>query len=298
LGKLGGAKAARIDLNQCAGGTARHFCWRGGTMNEAIPVFANPGQRVRLVSVDRPWFWLAEGWRDLAAAPRVGLAYGAVLVAISMTLTLGLAAADLFYLLLPLTAGFGFLAPLLAVGLYETSRRLRAGAPAIHRRLGDDEPATLAAALMAWRRHKTQLAFMGLLLMLFHLAWVRVATLLFALFFDTGPVTLWGMLGLLLSAEGLPFLIVGSAIGAALAALVFAISAVSIPMLLDREVDVITAVVTSFVAVRANWKPMALWAALIAGFTALGMAFFFVGLAVVLPLLGHATWHAYKDIVE
>jgi uncharacterized membrane protein len=256
-------------------------------MNEAIPVFANPDQRVRLVSVDRPWFWLAEGWRDLIAAPRVGLAYGAVLVAISLALTLGLAVADLFYLLLPLTAGFGFLAPLLAVGLYETSRRLRAG-----------EPATLGSALMAWRRHQTQLAFMGLVLMLFHLAWVRLATLLFALFFDSGPVTLWAMIGLLLSAEGLPFLIVGSAIGAVLAALVFAISAVSIPMLLDREVDVITAVITSYVAVRNNWKPMALWAALIAAFTALGLVFFFVGLALVLPLLGHATWHAYKDVVE
>jgi uncharacterized membrane protein len=257
-------------------------------MSESIPVFAGPSPRVRLVDVDRPWIWLARGWRDFAAAPRIGLAYGAILVAISFALVAGLALADLLYLLLPLLAGFGFLAPLLAVGLYETSRRLGAG-----------EPATLAAALFAWRRHGGQLALMGLVLMLFHLAWVRVATLMFALFFEEGAITFPELIELMFfSARGLPFVFAGTAVGAALAALVFALSAVSIPMLLERDVDVITAMVTSFAAVRENARPMALWAALIAIFTVLGLGFFLVGLAVALPLLGHATWHAYKELVE
>ena len=257
-------------------------------MSASVPVFAAPSPRVRLVDVDRPWIWLALGWRDLVAAPRVSLTYGAILVAMSYALVVGLAAADLLYLLLPLLAGFGFLAPLLAVGLYETSRRLQAG-----------EPAALAAALFAWRRHGGQLALMGLVLMLFHLAWVRVATLLFALFFEEGAIAFPQLIELLFfSARGLPFVIVGAVIGAALATLVFALSAVSIPILLERDVDVITAMVTSFAAVRQNARPMALWAGLIALFTVFGLGFFMVGLAVVLPLLGHATWHAYKEIVE
>src|SRR3990172_2205400 len=109
-------------------------------MSESIPVFVAPSPRVKLVDVDRPWIWLAQGWRDLVAAPQVSLTYGALLVAISYVLIVGLAVPDLLYPLLPLAAGFGFLAPLLAVGLYETSRRLRAG-----------EAATLMAALFACR---------------------------------------------------------------------------------------------------------------------------------------------------
>jgi uncharacterized membrane protein len=276
-----------IEINAVAPGREMPLAG-GAAMSESVPVFVAPSPRVRLVDVDRPWIWLAKGWRDLMAAPNVSLAYGAIFVAISYALVVGLAVADLLYLLLPLLAGFGFLAPLLAVGLYETSRRLQTG-----------EKATLTGALFAWRRHGGQIALMGLVLMLFHLAWVRVATLLFALFFDEGAIAFPQLIELLFfSTRGLPFVIVGAVIGAALATLVFALSAVSIPMLLDRDVDVITAMVTSFVAVRQNARPMALWAGLIALFTVFGLGFFLVGLAVALPLLGHATWHAYKEMVE
>ena len=97
---------------------------------------------------------------------------------------------------------------------------------------------------------------------------------------------------------GLAFLILGSAIGFCLAVLAFAVSAVSLPMLIDRPVGVFAAVATSVAAVRVNIRPMALWAVLIAGFTALGLVTFYLGLIVVLPLIGHATWHAYRDLVE
>jgi uncharacterized membrane protein len=257
-------------------------------MSESVPVFLNPSPRVRRVPVDRAWTWLALGWNDLMRAPRTSLAYGLVLVVVSFALTLGLILADLVYLLLPLAAGFALVAPMLAVGLYEISRGLQEG-----------WTASMRDALGAWRRNSSQIALMGLILMLLHLAWVRIATLLFALFFhESGPALDRLADMLLFSPTSLPFLAMGTAIGAVLAAAVFAIGVVSIPMLLDRDVSVLVAVATSLAVVRENFAAMALWAALIAAFTVLGFLSLYLGLAVVLPLLGHASWHAYKDLVE
>lgn len=257
-------------------------------MSDTVPVFATPSPRVRVVPVDRPWHWLGRGWRDLTEVPGICLAYGAILVGVSFILTLGLWLAGLPYLVLPLAAGFMFVAPILAVGLYEVSRRLEAGSAP-----------TLVEAALAWRRNPLQIALAGLILMLFHLAWVRIATLLFALFFaDTSPSLERLIDTVLFSGTSLVFLVVGTAIGGVLAAIVFSIAAVSIPMLLDRDVGVASAVATSVTAVALNWRPMALWAALIVLFTALGLATLFLGLAIALPLIGLASWHAYRDLVE
>ena len=242
---------------------------------------------VRLIPVDRPWSWLAAGWRDLARRPDIALTYGGIIVATSWALTVILHVLDYFYLMLPLAAGFMFVAPILGVGLYDTSRRLEAG-----------ERPTLATALGAWRRNGEQVLLFSLVLTLMHLAWVRVAQLLFALFFSaTAPNFETVIQVLLFSPQSIPFLAVGTAIGAVLAALTFAIAAVSIPMLHDRPVSFVTAVAISFTAVARNWKPMALWAALIVGFTAAGIATLYIGLAITMPLIGHATWHAYRDLV-
>ena len=255
-------------------------------MSDTVSVFGPVQPRVRKVDLDRPWFWLAAGWSDLLRAPKVSLAYGAALVVLSLLIGLGLWLGGAFYLLLPLTAGFSFVAPLLAVGLYETSRLLAQG-----------RTPTLALALAAYRRNAGQLAQLGLALALLHLFWVRVATLLYAVFFEAQAPALPQLADLLLSPAALPFLIVGGVIGFFLAALAFALAAVSIPMLIDRDVGVFAAIATSVVAVAENVRPMALWAALIAFFTALGLATFFLGLAIVLPLIAHATWHAYRDLV-
>jgi uncharacterized membrane protein len=256
--------------------------------DQAIPVFSRDSPRVRLVPVDRPWTWLAAGWRDVVAAPGVSLAYGALMVALTYLLLILLLQVGVFWLVLPMTAGFFFLAPLMAVGLYETSRRLAAR-----------EPVTLGAALAAFQRNGLQLSYMGVLLGLFHLGWVRIALLIFAVFFGLGFNPNWDNLVVRLAQpDAIPFWAVGTAVGAVLAALVFAISAVSIPMLLDRDVNVFVAVATSFTAVRRNWPAMTLWAGLIVAFTAFGMIPLFLGLAVTMPLIGHATWHAYKDVVE
>jgi uncharacterized membrane protein len=246
-----------------------------------------PLSAVRLVPLDRPWTWLAAGWHDLARAPAISLSYGALIVAGSWALAGSLYLLDWIYLLLPMAAGFMFIAPILGVGLYDTSRRLEANAPA-----------SLATAIGAWRRNGEQLALLGLVLMLLHLVWVRVAQLLFALFFSAASPTWDNVVQVLLfSGPSLWFLGVGTVIGFVLAVVVFAIGAISIPMVHDRPVSAFTAIEISVTAVRRNWKPMALWAALIVIFTAAGIATLFVGLAITMPLIGHATWHAYRDLV-
>ncbi|MFO0291827.1 MAG: DUF2189 domain-containing protein [Rhodospirillales bacterium] len=256
-------------------------------MQPTQAVFDVPSPRIRQVEIDRPWVWLAKGWNDLVAAPQVSLAYGAVIAGASLALAGVLFLLETVYLLLPMAAGFFLVAPLVAVGLYDTSRRLAAG-----------EEVSLRAALGAVGRNRAQIALLGLALMMLHLAWVRIATLLFALFFDrTHPS--WGTIidTIFFSPISLPFLATGSVVGLGLAIVAFSISAFSIPMLIDRDTNVMLAMVTSVAAVGRNWRPMALWAALIVVFTAVGMATLFVGLVVAMPLIGHATWHAYRDVV-
>lgn len=247
------------------------------------------GPRIRQVTLEQPWSWLAAGWRDLWRAPHISLAYGALFAAISIALTAGLFATGVEYLLPPLAAGFMLLGPMLAVGLYETSRRLHAG-----------EPATLRDALFVVTRSPAQLAFIGIVLALFLLAWMRIASLLFALFMGTlGFPPLADILPLLFfTPEGLGLLAVGSVVGAVLAAAVFAISVVSVPMLMVRDVDAVTAMILSVRAARKNAAVLVLWAWLIAIFTGVGLVTFFVGLTLTFPLVGHASWHAYRDLIE
>jgi uncharacterized membrane protein len=242
---------------------------------------------VRRIGVEQPWRWLAAGWRDFLAAPQVSLAYGALFVMSGIALTAALWSLDWLFLVLPLGAGFLIIAPVLATGLYAASRRL-----------GEGGTPSLTEAVTAWRARPGSLAVVGLVLMLLFLVWIRLAFLIFALFFGPQPAS-WPLFieAVFFSASGIPFLVVGTGVGAVLAAAAFAISAVSIPLLLDRDVGAFTAVATSIAAVALNWRVMAGWAALIALFGAAGIATFYLGLAVTLPLIGHATWHAYRDLV-
>jgi len=257
-------------------------------MAEAIPVGA-PSPRIRKIELDRPWAWLAAGWRDLTRAPAVGLAYGVLVALVGWAITFGLWWLGAIYLILPLTAGFLIMGPLLAVGLYEVSRRGERG-----------EKATLGDAIRAFRANPSQIAFMGVTLLLLFLAWIRIAVMIFYLFFGLTPPSPADFVGrVFFSAGSLPFLIFGTAIGAALAALAFALSAISIPLLLDRpQAHVVTAIAASFKAVLDNPATMAFWAVLIVLFVGAGLITFYVGLIITLPLIGHATWHAYRDVVE
>ncbi|HYG90556.1 MAG TPA: DUF2189 domain-containing protein [Azospirillum sp.] len=243
--------------------------------------------RVRTVDTERPWIWLAAGWRDMCAAPLISGFYGLLAVASSFMMVAGLAMLELHYLVLPMAAGFVLVGPVLAVGLYETSRLLERG-----------ERVTPVAVLGAYRRNGAQIAGMGMVLMLALLAWIRIALLLFAMFYSSAPPALDQLVDrIFFSAETIPFLLTGTALGAVIATTVFAISVVSLPMLLDRDTDVFTAIATSVEAVRRNPRTMLVWAALIALFTAAGLATAFIGLALAFPLIGHASWHCYRDLV-
>jgi uncharacterized membrane protein len=257
-------------------------------MAEAISVGA-PAPRVRKIDLDRPWAWLAAGWRDLRQAPTVSLAYGVLFAVIGWAVTFGLWWAGMIYLILPLSAGFLIMGPILAVGLYEVSRRHEQG-----------RRATFRDAIRAFRANPTQIAFMGVTLLLLFFAWIRIAVMIFFLFFGLEPPNPEAFVGVVFFSPGsLPFLIVGTAVGALLAALALGLSAISIRLLLDREqAHVVTAIAASFSAIFENPATMAFWAVLIVLFAGLGLLTFYLGLIVTLPLIGHASWHAYRDLVE
>jgi uncharacterized membrane protein len=254
---------------------------------DEIAVFADASPRVRVVGMEAPWTWLARGWEDMRRAARVSLGWSLIFVAAGAALLAAMALLGIYEAILPLAAGFPLMAPILVVGLYEVSRRLERG-----------EALDFKTPLAALRRNAGQIGFVGFVLGFIFLAWMRIATLLFAWFFGTKPFTASGFLNeVVLSGSNALFLLIGTAIGAVLALVVFALSAVSIPMLLDRESNVFTAMATSWAAVRANPRPMLLWALLIALFTASGLGLALAGLVLTLPLIAHATWHAYRDLV-
>lgn len=247
----------------------------------------SPLPNLKPVSLDRSTTWLERGFRDFAAHPGIGLAYGSVFALSGWLLTFGLARFGMGSLILPLAAGFMLVAPFLAVGLYEVSRRREAG-----------EDVTLMQALRALGRNR-QMADMGLVLLLAFFVWFQLAMIIFALFFGGRPPALNEFFSqVVLAPQGVPFLITGTLVGGVVAALVFALSVVSMPMLLDRrEVNALTAMRTSLHAVWLNRMNMIGWAATLATLGVLGVSALFVGLAVTLPIAAHASWHAYRDLV-
>lgn len=246
------------------------------------------GTPIREVTLNHPWRWLALGWQDMLHQPLVSLTYGGIFTAIGYVLAIALYNFGLAYLIVPLVMGFALVGPALAVGLYHVSQRIEMG-----------RQTTLLQAFLAWRHNGAQIALMGFALFLCFMAWIRFSTMIFMLFYGSAPPSLEGLVGHMMDSERfLPFFLLTFGSGAVLAFAVFAVSAVSVPMLLDRKVDVVTAMLSSVDAVRLNFKPMLLWACLIAFFTILGLGLFFIGLAVTLPLIGHASWHVYRDVME
>ena len=247
-----------------------------------------PGISVRRVPFDQPWEWLAAGWRDLWTHPGVSLGYGAIFSIIAALMLWGMMQTGAQSIILAAFGGFMLVGPIFAVGLYEVSRDIERG-----------EPVSFMGAIGKSLKPEGQLGFMGLVLFLIFMVWMQIAFLLFMLF--TGaqafPPPEQFLRMLFFTPSGLGLLLVGTLAGALLSVLTFAVSAVAVPLLMVKDVDVITAIRTSLQAVRANPKPMLLWATLIAGFMALGGLSLFIGLIVVFPLIGHATWHAFEDLV-
>lgn len=241
---------------------------------------------VRHVALSAPFRWLRAGWADLKAHPLPALAYG-LLFALGGDLIL-IAALDHPHLLTVAISGFFLLAPLLAAGLYELSRATSRG-----------ERPLFIETLRCYRRNGESLALFGLLLALVAIIWERFSAIAFALIDGTGTMTSSTLLSsIILGGEHTGFMIAWLTMGGILATSVFALAVVSVPMLLDRDVDIATAMMASLRACACNPGPLLLWAVLIVSLTLLGFASLLFGLIVIMPILGHASWHAYRELVE
>ena len=241
---------------------------------------------VSRVGVMRPFVWLRLGARDLAYRPSVSLGIGVLVAAVGLALMAATWKAT--YLAPALLGGFLLVAPFVAMPLYALSRqREQSAAP------------DAALAFRAWRGNADSIALFGLALALAYFVWERLAAIVFALFF-TEQVKHVSHLpaALLLSDQPVSLVVAFFAVGSAVAGLVFALGVVSVPLLVDRPVDVITAVLTSLRCCARNPAAMLLWAALIAMLTALGFATLMLGLIVIFPWLAHGSWHAYRELVE
>lgn len=243
--------------------------------------------RIRKIDTNEPWKWLALGWADLRRAKFISIPYAFVFVIAGYGLTIGLHFSDKYYLIWPFIAGFVLVAPVFAVGLYEISRKLEV-----------KESISFNAALGAWRAAPGRIFGAGLALTFFLIIWVRTAALLYVINFPYQMLTIPNLLNqTFFSADGLMFLAVGTLIGGIFAVFAYLLSAVSLPMMLGERADFLPALVISFLAVTLNPRAMILWATIIVVVTAVGMATAFIGLAITLPLIGHASWHAYRAIV-
>lgn len=244
--------------------------------------------QVEDITTDHPWRWLVAGWQDLKRTPATSIGYGVLITIASYLLTLGTVATGLFYLLPVLLGGFFLVAPALGLGLYEVSRRVENG-----------EPANFMHALRAIGRHSFAISTMGAAMAVCFIAWFLAASLIFMLMNSGITPTMENAIPYLFSLENMPMLAVGTLVGALFALAVFSFSVVSVPMLLDREdVDVMSAMRVSFEAFRFNLVPMLVWAGLIVLVIVGGFFTLYVGLAIGFPVVAHASWHAYRDVVK
>lgn len=242
--------------------------------SEAARPFVTP---CRTLDARAPWRWLALGWRDLRATPALSAGFGLLIVLVSAMVSWMAWSLGRFALLAMLLSGFVYVAPLIGVGLYAVSRARLAG-----------QTPRLADSLAMARRVLGQAGIFALVQLVIILVWARAGMMVTA-FIEVRPGDTRALV---------EFPLVGSAIGSLFAALTFAASAFSLPMIADRRVDMLTACVSSVHAVLANKRVLLQWAMLLAGLTAFGFATALLGLGLVMPWLGYATFHAYRETID
>ncbi|MCV2870454.1 DUF2189 domain-containing protein [Defluviimonas sp. WL0002] len=249
----------------------------------------DPLPEIRSAKMDDIADVLKAGWRDFLRTPLFGLFFSAVYVAGGMMLWRIYSAAGQEWWIAPLAVGFPLIGPFAAVGLYEISRQLEAGA----------KPTWKAVLGVVFAQKDRQIPAMAAVIIVFFLFWVFVAHALFALFVGlrafSGSMSLFEVF---LQGSGPIMLLIGTVVGAAFSTVLFSISVVGLPLLLEREVDFVTAMIHSVQATLANLRVMAAWGAVIAGALFLGMLPMFLGLLIVLPVLGHSSWHMYRRLVQ
>ena len=254
-----------------------------GAAAAAAKVDAGPAIELRTLSPADPLHWLALGWRDFRRCPGIGLFYGGCFMAMGWALMLVFEQAPAY--MLALSAGFLLMGPFLCLGLYRASQRLEDGAKPD---LGD--------SLLAWDTRTAPLGIFGFVLLVLEMLWGRVTLVLFAISFDGMP-DFKGSLLALLDPENIGFTAAWLVVGAVFAGLIFAVSVISMPMILHRQTDAITAGLTSLRLVLTQTGVMLTWGALITVLVVLAMLPGFVGLLVAGPVIGHASWHAYRAAV-
>lgn len=236
------------------------------------------------VSIDAPFTWLAKGLSDLYAARAASLFYGVVFAVMGWAIVFFHGQA--YSLTVALIGGFMLLGPCLAMGLYGLSRQREAG-----------QAPRLQPSLTVWRVNLPNLGIFALVTGVVFLIWARTSLAVFAMFYSSGLPTADEFLRELLAFANAEFVIAYLFIGGGFAAFIFSISVVAVPLMLDRGKDALSAMLLSLAAVARNPLPMLVWAALIATLAGIGFATAFTGLVITIPILGHATWHAYRALI-
>jgi len=248
------------------------------TQHEAATEARPFGAPCRRLPASAPLRWVAAGWRDWCSSPGPSLAYGLIIFGVSLAVSALAWRLGSYVLVVSMLSGFVFIAPLLATGLYSISRQI-----------GRGERPSLARS--GWRMRavlRDALVFALVLLVIF-LVWVRAGVMVHV-FFPPGEMLDWITLA--------RFLAIGSAVGSIFALITFSAAAFSLPMIVDRDADMITACITSINAVLRNKPAMLVWIGLIVLLTGIGFATAGLGLIVTIPLLGYATWHAYLETID
>lgn len=232
---------------------------------------------------------LVAGLRDFAKAPLYGLTFGAIYAVGGLLIVYFLTAFDVPFLAYPAASGFALIAPFVAAGVYEVSRRLE-----------QDAPLSWSAILsVVWGQNRRDLGWMAVITFFSYYIWVDLAGIIYLLFFGLRELDFGIFVHALFNTpRGYMFLLLGNAAGAVMALIVFSVTVVSFPLLLDRNIDFVTAMVTSVKAVQANPVPMLAWCAIIAIVLFASIATAFIALVVSLPILGHASWHLYRRTVS
>lgn len=242
-----------------------------------------PPIRLRHVGFGDPLRWLLRGLHDYFGHPAISLFYGVCFMAMGWTLLKVYEHAPAYTM--ALSAGFLLMGPFLCMGLYQVSMRLERG-----------EVPDFGDSLTAWDTRTGQMAIFGFVLLVLEMLWGRAAMVIFAVSFDGMP-DLKGSLLALLDPENIGFIVTYLGVGAIFAGLIFSVSVVSIPMMLDRQVDAITAGLTSLRLVLNQPVVMVWWGLLITLLMVVAMLPWFLGLLLIGPVVGHASWHAYRATV-